>query len=54
MAELQRFSCLPEGPLRCYAIDLHLRRWQSAITHLYEAGGDDHFEKVGGEGWEKV
>lgn len=45
MLELQRIAALPEGPLRCHAVDLHLQRYDRALAHLV-AAGEGHFAEA--------
>lgn len=43
LLELQQFAAKPNGPLRHYAINMHLARTSAALKNLLEAG-DQHFE----------
>ena len=43
--ELQQFAVKPEGPLREFAINLHLQRTSAAIRNLL-AAGDAHFPQA--------
>ena len=45
MLELQQFADKPEGPLRNYAINMHLHRTSAAIRNLL-AAGDAHFAQA--------
>lgn len=45
LLELQQLASSPEGPLRHYAINMHLRRTSAALKNLL-AAGDDHFERA--------
>ena len=45
LMELQQFADKPDGPLREYAINLHLQRTSAAIRNLL-AAGDSHFSQA--------
>lgn len=45
LIELRSFASKEEGPLRKYAINLHLGRIPEALNNLLDAG-DTHFEKA--------
>ena len=49
MAEMQRFLAAPSPALQRYTIDMTLRRYDSALRHLVEAG-PQYFDQVG-QGW---
>lgn len=42
LMELQRFAAEPEGPMRRYAINMHLKRTSAALRDLLD-GGPQHF-----------
>ena len=45
LLELQQLASHPEGPLRQFAINMHLRRTSAALANLL-AAGDDHFQRA--------
>jgi hypothetical protein len=45
LLELQKLASQPEGPLRHYAINMHLQRTSAALKNLL-AAGEDYFERA--------
>ena len=45
LLELQQFASKPKGPLRQFAINMHLQRTSAALRDLLQAG-DSHFPQA--------